>query len=94
MLDPSRIEGDDCPLNLQRLMDLSRSNIPYNKGEKVLRPKEIVKMVKKLIKKGSKVVRKRYVSKKFLEQVEEFFVKKADKLEKMRKSYGKRLTKT
>jgi len=94
MLDPSRIEGDDCPLNMQRLMDLSRSNIPYNKGEKVLRPKEIVKMVKKLIKKGSKVVRKRYVSKRFLEQVEEFFVKKADKLEKMRKSYGKRLTKT
>jgi len=94
MLDPSRIEGNDCPLNLQRLMDLSRSNIPYNKGEKVLRPKEIVKMVKKLIKKGSKVVRKRYVSKRFLEQVEEFFVKKADKLEKMRKSYGKRLTKT
>lgn len=39
MLDPSRIESDDCPINLQRLLDFCRSKHPFKNGGKTLKPK-------------------------------------------------------
>ena len=64
---------------------------PYQKGDKVLFPNEIVKLAKSLLtgKKLEKIlVRKENISEEFLDYVRDFFKVKAEELKKLRLSYG------